>query len=325
MFNKHESIIDKSKIKTWFVTGASSGVGHEMCKQLLERGYNVIAVSRRIPDFSHQNALCLSCDVTQPETIKIALDKGIERFGKVDVLCNNAGISTSVVLEEETIDHMKRFFETNYFGTFNTMNVFLPYFRTNQNGTIINNSSQSGFSPRKGGAAYCSTKHAIEGLTSVCLLETEKFCRTIIFELGWFIGTQIGHGNMGSKKTTIPEYANTTYPSFKKINYSRFKNILDKAIAIIINEAEKEKPRRRIILGKDAQIRAKTECEWFKKDIDYSLHHFNDCIVQNNTNSLLINIILYYFYKILKHFVPGKTRDKFKQKQIALRDIIRKI
>ena len=65
--------IDKSKIKTWFVTGASTGVGHEMCRQLLETRdgmYNVIAVSRRVPDFNHPNALCLSVDITKPEDIK---------------------------------------------------------------------------------------------------------------------------------------------------------------------------------------------------------------------------------------------------------------
>ena len=63
--------IDIEKIKTWFVTGASSGIGHELCRQLLEKGYNVIAVARRIPDFEHENALCLSVDVTKPETILV--------------------------------------------------------------------------------------------------------------------------------------------------------------------------------------------------------------------------------------------------------------
>lgn len=140
--------IDKEKIKTWFVTGASSGVGHELCKQLLERDYNVIAVARRVPDFVHKNALCLSVDVTKPETIIDAIQKGIECFGKIDVLSNNAGISANITCEEETLEHMKQVMEVNFFGTFNTINALLPHFRQNKNGTIINNTSQSGLTPR---------------------------------------------------------------------------------------------------------------------------------------------------------------------------------
>ena len=110
--------IAKDKIRTWFVTGASSGVGLEMCKQLLERGYNVIAVSRRIPLLENKNALCLSMDVTKIDEINNAISEGINRFGKIDVLVNNAGISANVSLEEENLEHMKKVMETNFFGTF---------------------------------------------------------------------------------------------------------------------------------------------------------------------------------------------------------------
>ena len=153
--------IDKEKIKTWFVTGASSGVGHELCKQLLKKGYNVIAVARRVPDFEHENALCLSVDVTKPETIKEAVKKGIDKFGKIDVLSNNAGISANITCEEETLEHMKEVMDINFFGTFNTINTLLPHFRENKNGTIICNTSQSGLTPRLYGAAYCSSKDSV--------------------------------------------------------------------------------------------------------------------------------------------------------------------
>lgn len=325
MFNQRDKnkLIDKSKIQTWLVTGASSGVGHEMCKQLLERGYNIIAVSRRVPDFEHENALCLSCDVTRPETIEDVIKKGIERFGKIDVLCNNAGISTSVVLEEEDLEHIKRFFETNFFGTFNVMKAIIPHFRENGNGTIINNSSMHGLSARKGGAAYCSTKHAIEGLTSVCLLECEKFCRTIVFELGWFKGTTIGYGDMGSKKSSIPEYSNIGY--FTNFKYD-FINNLDKAVSLIIDEAGKESPRRRLILGRDSQIKAELECNWLKADINYSKKYLGECFeYQYNFKKLVENYMFYYKYKFFKNFVFGKTRKRYKRKQKELHEKIRTV
>ena len=254
--------IDKEKIKTWFITGASSGVGHEMCKQLLERGYNVIAVSRRIPDFKESNALCLSVDVTKPETIKEAIENGIAKFGRIDVLVNNAGISASVVFEEETLAHMQEVININYFGTYNTMQEFIPYFRKNKNGTIINNTSMHGLSLRYGGSAYCSSKYAIEGLTSVVWHEAKSFCRVMTFELGWFPGTDIGtHLN---KTTNIEEYKNVK--GFYKRFYYSFTNQLGIGVKYIIDEVEKEKIQRRLILGKDAIIKIDAEIKYLRKN-----------------------------------------------------------
>lgn len=266
--------IDKEKIKTWFVTGASSGVGYEMCKQLLERGYNVIAVSRRIPDFKGNNALCLSVDVTKPETIKTAMDKGIEKFGRIDVLVNNAGICPDAVVEEETLENLKTTMEINFFGTFNVIKTLLPHFRQNKNGTIINNTSQSGLTPRLYGCSYCSSKHAIEGLTGVCWNETQRFCRVMAFELGWFEGTDI-------KKTS--KSITSKFIEYQNIKdrlchyYYSFKNDLKLAIKYIIEQVEMEKLPRRLILGKDAYIKVKSEIKWLKKDLNASKNRAMKC------------------------------------------------
>ncbi len=305
--------INKEKIKTWFVTGASSGVGHELCKQLLEKNYNVIAVARRIPDFKHENALCLSCDVTNPDSIKDAINKGIERFGKIDVLSNNAGISTSVIFEEETLDRMKNVMGVNFFGTYNVIQAILPHFRKNKNGTIINNTSMHGLAPRKYGTAYCSSKHAIEGLSSVLRLETQEFCRVITVELGYFPGTGIGRDvSAGSKKTKIPEYVNI--PSYWvpiKYNYT---NILPRAISCIINETEKELPRRRIILGRDALSKVHFEIKNLKEDLEYAKHNFAHCTPRKKIKNH-IAYLNYFKYKILKNIVWGNTRERYKLKQ----------
>lgn len=259
--------IDKEKIKTWFVTGASSGVGYELCKQLLDRGYNVIAVSRRVPDFESSNALCLSVDVTKPETIQAAIDKGIEKFGRIDVLSNNAGISANITVEEEHLEHLKQVFETNYFGTFNVINAILPHFRVNKNGTIINNTSQSGISCRAYGCAYVSSKHAIEGLTSVLWHETKSFCRVMALELGYFKGTEI-YKNSLSKKSNISDYKtlNSFYIKFKR----NFENNLSTAIDCLINQIEENQIPRRLMLGKDAMIQIGAEIKELKKDYNAS-------------------------------------------------------
>ena len=266
--------IDKEKIKTWFVTGASSGVGHELCKQLLERGYNVIAVARRVPDFVHKNALCLSVDVTKPETIINAIQKGIECFGKIDVLSNNAGISANITCEEETLEHMKQVMEVNFFGTFNTINALLPHFRQNKNGTIINNTSQSGLTPRLWGAAYCSSKHAIEGLTGVCWLETYKFCRVMAFELGWFKGTEILN-NFPNKPPLLEDYQNLA--EINKYYSQILENDLANAIEQIIDMIEHNKLPRYLILGKDARRKVKKYISFLKDNLNKSINSTNKC------------------------------------------------
>ena len=130
-----------NKIKTWFVTGASSGVGKEVCRQLIDRGYNVIAVARRVPEFVGENILSLSVDVTNQDMIENAVKQGIEKFGNIDVLMNNAGISSNSTLEELSLSELNNVMNVNFYGAFNTMKVLMPHFRKNKNGTIVNNTS----------------------------------------------------------------------------------------------------------------------------------------------------------------------------------------
>ena len=287
--------IAKEKIKTWFVTGASSGVGHELCKQLLERGYNVIAVARRIPNFKQVNALCLSADVTMPETIQNAIKLGIERFGRIDVLSNNAGVSSDITTEEENLDHMKQVMEVNFFGTFNTINAILPHFRNNHNGTIINNSSMHGYSIRKGGSAYCASKHAIEGLTGVCIYETQKFCRVMTFELGWFKSTELSKSNTYIE-TKYKEYQNLKQ-AYKNLYYT-FENDLIKAVEIIINQVEQEKLPRRLMLGRDACKKAVNELKIFKKELNKSKKLTKKC--SKYKFNLIIDLLKKFYVKHYK-------------------------
>lgn len=281
--------IDKNKIKTWLVTGASSGIGYQLTKELLNREYNVIAVARRTPDIIHKNVLCLSVDVTKPEAINEAIQKGIEKFGKIDVLFNNAGLTASITIEEETLKHMKEVMETNFFGYFNTIHAILPHFRQNKNGTIINNISESGLTPNAYSSAYCSSKHALEGLTGVCLVETQKFCRVMSIELGWFEGTNILNCQL-KQKSAYDEYKNLT-PLHKAVN-SSFKNDLTIAVKCIIDTAERKKLPRRLILGKDAFQKITSEMDSLKKDLKNSRTQALKCSITNTIfNKIKLKLI----------------------------------
>ena len=206
-----------NKIKTWFVTGASSGVGKEVCKQLLERGFNVVAVARRVPEFAGDNVLSLSVDVTKPEMINNAIQQGIKKFGSIDVLMNNAGIGSNSTLEELSIQALEEVMSVNFMGAYHTMKALLPHFRKNKNGTIINNTSKSGIAIRSYGSAYCASKHALEGLTGAVWCDTRSFCRVMCVELGYFEGTEITK-NFPSQATRIDEYKDISFP-YKKYSF----------------------------------------------------------------------------------------------------------
>lgn len=285
--------INKEKIKTWLVTGASSGVGNVMVKELLKREYNVIAVSRRLPDFKHENVLSLSVDVTYPDSIRNAIYSGIEKFGTIDVLVNNAGITSNITLEEESVQHIKEVMETNFFGTFNTIHAILPYFRQSKNGTIVNNTSQSGLAPRGLGSAYCSSKHAIEGLTGVAWLETYKFCRVMAFELGGFPETGIFE-RMLQVNTNIEEYKNLK--NIHKNIYNIYENNLESAVSCIIDTVENETLPRRLILGKDACAKVDAEIKWLKKDIEKSKKLTKKC--SKYKPDLIVDLIIRFLKKI---------------------------
>lgn len=269
--------IDRKKIKTWFVTGASSGIGYKLSIELLNKGYNVIAVSRRVPKINHNNVLCLSVDVTKPDTIKTAIEEGIKKFGKIDVLSNNAGISANITCEEETIEHMKQVMETNFWGTFNAINAILPHFRQNKNGTIINNTSQSGLTPRLNGSAYVSSKHAIEGLTGVCKLETIKFCRVMSVEFGFFPGTNVINC-MLNIPTNFAEYKHDN--EYCKI-WNNYYNNLDDAIPIVIKTVENLILPRHLILGKDACKKVRTLIKELKQDLALGEYNAKKCSKYN--------------------------------------------
>ena len=264
-----ESQIKSNKIKTWFVTGASSGVGKEVCRQLIDRGYNVIAVARRVPEFVGENILSLSVDVTNQDMIENAVKQGIEKFGNIDVLMNNAGISSNSTLEELSLSELNNVMNVNFYGAFNTMKVLMPHFRKNKNGTIINNTSQSGISVRSYGSAYCASKHALEGLTGAVWCDTQKFCRVMAVELGAFASTEIAK-NIPKQLTKIEEYVDI--PPFYK-NYERnFTNDLISAVSCIIDTVEQN---------------------WIKKDLASSRKMTDKCSFFYDKKIKILGITIY--------------------------------
>jgi NAD(P)-dependent dehydrogenase (short-subunit alcohol dehydrogenase family) len=155
------------------ITGANHGIGLAMTKSLLEMGDCVAALDLETDNLvpTHLNLLPFRCDVTQPQQIRVVVDEIVAKWGRVDVLINNACLALFIPFEERSIDDIRREFEVNYFGYLNMISMVLPIMRKQRRGFIHNVSSGVGFTGMPGMTGYTSTKGAIESLTRTLSLE----------------------------------------------------------------------------------------------------------------------------------------------------------
>ena len=146
------------------VTGASSGIGKAASLALLEAGFAVVGTSRNTSGVSDRDGVTfLDLDVTSDESVTTAVRRVIERFGRIDVLVNNAGTGAAGAAEESSVAHDQRVFDINLFGLIRMTKAVLPHMRARRSGRIINISSVLGLVPAPYMASYAATKHAIEG------------------------------------------------------------------------------------------------------------------------------------------------------------------
>ena len=155
--------------KTVLITGTSSGIGKSAAQIFQANGWNVIATMRNTDAGTElsqlDNVMVIALDVTKQDTIDAAIAKGLQKFGKIDVLINNAGYGMMGPLEASTEDLMQSIFDVNVFGVIRVTKALLPHFRANKEGLIVNVSSIVGRSCFPYQTLYHATKHALEGLT----------------------------------------------------------------------------------------------------------------------------------------------------------------
>jgi NAD(P)-dependent dehydrogenase (short-subunit alcohol dehydrogenase family) len=191
------------------VTGAGSGVGAATASALIADGWRVVYAGRRLDalqraiaatgdpwDDIAERTLAVPTDVTQPESVAALFDAAVARFGRVDLLFNNAGIFTvGTSLEELPLEQWRTAVDTNLTGVFLcTQHAFrVMKAQTPRGGRIINNGSISAHAPRPGSVAYTTTKHAITGLTKTAALDG----RTYDIAVG-----QIDIGNAATEMTS---------------------------------------------------------------------------------------------------------------------------
>jgi NADP-dependent 3-hydroxy acid dehydrogenase YdfG len=164
---------------TILITGASSGIGKATAKLFQEKGWNVIATMRNpesATEFEGLDTVMLTkLDVLDPNSIEKAINEGIKRFGKIDVVLNNAGYGAFGALEAFSRENIARQFNTNVIGLLDVTRAILPHFRSNKSGMVINISSIGGKMAFPLGTLYHGTKFAVEGISEALVYELEQF------------------------------------------------------------------------------------------------------------------------------------------------------
>lgn len=202
-------------MKVWFITGASRGFGALMTKEALAAGDAVVATARN-PDTvsaaigTHPNLLAVALDVTNEGQAREAAAKAIERFGRIDILANNAGYGLLGAVEEATAEEIEKLYATNVFGLLKVTRAVLPYMRRQRSGHILNFSSIGGYFGYPGWGVYGSTKFAVEGLSESMAAEVEPFgIKVTIVEPGFFRTDFLAENSLAISPASIPDYIGT--------------------------------------------------------------------------------------------------------------------
>ncbi|MBB5468787.1 NAD(P)-dependent dehydrogenase (short-subunit alcohol dehydrogenase family) [Paraburkholderia sp. CI2] len=178
--------------RVWFVTGASRGIGALIAEAALADGNAVVAAGRKVAAISERLGesaalLPVELDVTNEAQAKAAVQAAIEKFGRIDVLVNNAGFGLLGAVEESADNEVRRMYDTNVFGLLNVTRAVLPTMRANRSGHVINVSSIGGYRAAAGFGVYSSTKFAVEGITEALHAELRPLgIRATVVEPGYF-------------------------------------------------------------------------------------------------------------------------------------------
>jgi len=262
----------------WFITGCSTGFGHEMSSILLDRGYRVVATARnpeQIRDLAQgrdDRALALKLDVTNPRQVVEAVKTAEEKFGSVDVLVNNAGYGYLGAVEESEDAEVRAMFEANFFGLVRMTQAVLPGMRKRRKGTIVNISSIGGFVGFPGVAFYNATKFAVEGLSEALAKETAPLgIKVMIVEPGPFRTDWAGR-SLKRPKTPIADYAETAGARIDRISGGSGTQVGDpvRACEAIIQVVESGQIPLRLVLGRMALETALTKVEQLRCDFEQS-------------------------------------------------------
>jgi len=240
--------------KTWFITGATRGLGADIAAAALKAGDRVVARGRQRAAVSDrlgpdgERLLSLALDVADAAQAEAAVAAAVERFGAIDVLVNNAGYGHIGYFEESSAADIEAQFATNVFGLFNVTRAALPAMRAARRGHVFNLSSTAGIRGIAAGSLYCATKFAVEGFSEALAQELAPFgIHVTIVEPGPFRTDFLTPGSIRFAAQELPDY-DASRPamraSFEQRNGNQPGDPVRLAEAIVTLSNEKSPPMR---------------------------------------------------------------------------------
>ena len=246
--------------KVWLITGAGRGMGVDIAQAALAAGHRVVATARDAANVvaavgEHADLLAVSLDITDTDSIDAAVNAAIERFGRIDVLVNNAGNFQAGYFEEISPEQFRAQMETNFFGPLNVTRAVLPVMRRQQSGHIVTITSTAGIVSGGFGSAYGASKFALEGWTESLREEVEQFGIGVTAVEPGFFRTELlveGSSTLWSD-LSIDDYADTasTIEAWKSMNGKQSGDPA-KLAASLVKVIELDEAPARWVAGADA-------------------------------------------------------------------------
>lgn len=262
--------------RTWFITGASTGFGRILAEEVLKGGGKVVVTARqveKVADFEEKypgRARAFALDVTDAAQILSVVAQTLTTFGPVDVLVNNAGYGLAGGIEEATEEEFMPVFETNVFGLMRVTRAFLPHFRQQRSGNILNLSSIGGLIGSAGWGYYNASKFAVEGFSEALAAELAPLgVHVTIVEPGPFRTDFLGRSGVEAE-ARIAEYDATAGKTRQYFHDQAGKQKGDplRAVHAMIAAAESAQPPLHLVLGALAMQRMRGKLDLWKTELD---------------------------------------------------------
>jgi NAD(P)-dependent dehydrogenase (short-subunit alcohol dehydrogenase family) len=251
------------KLKVWYITGASKGIGRSLVEQLLLGGNKVAGTSRQIVALAdiagtNENFLPLQVDLTNEKSIATSFEKAKAAFGRIDVIVNNSGYGIGGAIEELSEQEINNNFDVNFFAIVKVIQQALSYLRSQRSGHIINISSIAGFAPGLGWSVYAAAKFAVSGLSEALANDLKPLgIHVSAVSPGAFRTNFVKPDSIAFSKKQIADYdfIREAHQKFSDMDGKQLGNP-DKLALALMELVNSPNPPVNLFLGSDAYNRA---------------------------------------------------------------------
>jgi NAD(P)-dependent dehydrogenase (short-subunit alcohol dehydrogenase family) len=268
--------MSSTKTKLFLITGVSSGFGRAFAEAALNAGHRVVGTVRngeareRFEAIAPGRAIAVILDVTDFPAVDPTIERIEKAIGPIDVLINNAGYGHEGVMEESSLEEMRRQFDVNVFGAVAVTKAVLPFMRARRAGHIINVTSMGGFITMPGIAYYCGSKFALEGISEVLAKELKGLGIKVTAVAPGSFRTDWAGRSMVRTERSIPDYDALFDPirTAREEKSGKQAGDPDKAAAAMLALVEADNPPVHLLLGSDALGLVRSKIAAMSAEID---------------------------------------------------------